>query len=815
MLILDEAHNAAPASGARYAVDSRLTRTVRDLAPRFEHRLFLSATPHNGHSNSFSALLEILDPQRFCRGVPVRSKKLRDAVMVRRLKKDLRGLEDDFPERKVVRVELGGLPEDSAELLLSRLLQQYRALKEKRLEGLSSTRRASAMLVVTSLQKRLLSSVEAFAHTLAVHRRGMVGQARQVLETGLLLDQPDMDDERAELTEEEVQAEEDAQVAAVTAMAAPGEEERALLDRMAEIAGSARYEPDSRIRWLKRWIEDNLIAGTSWRNRRVIIFTDYADSKRYLVEQLRGAIAHTERASERIDTFHGGMGEDRRESIKQAFNAAPEQHPLRILIATDAAREGVNLQNHCADLVHFDIPWNPSKMEQRNGRIDRKLQREKEVRCYYFVLPQRAEDRVLDVLVEKTGRIREELGSLSTVVERKVSSLLQQGIREEDAERLKQSLERLDLEQSHKVIQEELEESRQREDELKGQLETLHKVLKASRDYIGLDERHFLDSLSASLELLGTGGLKVVDEGRGSFEIPALHQRLGADPTWAVTLDSLRTPAKKGQKLWEWRKEAPLRRVVFHDPGTLDGELVHLHLEHRLVKRLLGRFMAQGFLHHQLSRGCVLRTEDPVPRVVVIGRLSLYGTDASRLHDEVIAVAAEWTDPQRRGRGKLKPLPEVGRDETLRLLEESLANPRLREVSATVRERLGESAPRDVEDLLAALEQRAAQLASRAEVALKRRGDQEAADMASILESQQKRILAERDRVDKERAQGLLGFMVEEIRQIEADARHWEARLRSLAAELETEPERIRATYRVKATRVEPVGLVYLWPVSG
>ena len=63
--------NAAPASGSKYAIDSRLTKTVRELAPHFEHRLFLSATPHNGHSNSFSALLEILDPQRFCRGVDV------------------------------------------------------------------------------------------------------------------------------------------------------------------------------------------------------------------------------------------------------------------------------------------------------------------------------------------------------------------------------------------------------------------------------------------------------------------------------------------------------------------------------------------------------------------------------------------------------------------------------------------------------------------------------------------------------------------------------------------------------------------------
>jgi SNF2 family DNA or RNA helicase len=84
LLILDEAHHAAPSSGQKYAIDSQITRAARDLAPRFEHRLFLSATPHNGHSNSFSALLEILDPQRFCRGVPVKQKML-DDTMVRRL----------------------------------------------------------------------------------------------------------------------------------------------------------------------------------------------------------------------------------------------------------------------------------------------------------------------------------------------------------------------------------------------------------------------------------------------------------------------------------------------------------------------------------------------------------------------------------------------------------------------------------------------------------------------------------------------------------------------------------------------------------
>src|SRR5262249_25677412 len=107
LLVLDEAHVAAPATRSRYAVDSEATDTIRDLAPRFDSRLFLSATPHNGHSNSFSALLEILDPIRFTRGVPVEGKTDLAPVMVRRLKRDLKKLGiERVPDRVLVQIDL-------------------------------------------------------------------------------------------------------------------------------------------------------------------------------------------------------------------------------------------------------------------------------------------------------------------------------------------------------------------------------------------------------------------------------------------------------------------------------------------------------------------------------------------------------------------------------------------------------------------------------------------------------------------------------------------------------------------------------------
>jgi hypothetical protein len=154
-LILDEAHHAAPSSGAKYAIDSRITKAIRDLAPRFEHRLFLSATPHNGHSNSFSALLEILDPQRFTRGVKVLKSNL-DGVMVRRLKEDLRELVGGFPRREPVQIDLKDLSSDTPELKLAKLLDDYRKVRQARMAGATRRKQAEAALLVSHLQQRLL-----------------------------------------------------------------------------------------------------------------------------------------------------------------------------------------------------------------------------------------------------------------------------------------------------------------------------------------------------------------------------------------------------------------------------------------------------------------------------------------------------------------------------------------------------------------------------------------------------------------------------------------------------------------------------------
>ena len=433
---------------------------------------------------------------------------------------------------------------------------------------------------------------------------------------------------------------------------------------------------------------------------------------------------------------------------------------------------------------------------------------------------------MLDVLVKKSEVIHEQLGSLAPVVAKRVDTMLSRGIRHEQVADLRNTLDGIEGEVQRstvgQVVVEDLEEVRERKATLATQVERLEQMLKESRDWIGLDDRHFRDALSASLEILGAESLKPVDDAQAARDpstarwvIPHLHERMEADPTWAHTLDALRAPIKQGQKRWEWRGEAPIRPMVFRDPGTLDDEVVHLHLEHRVVQRLLGRFLAQGFLHDELTRACVVRTDDPVPRVVALGRLSLHGEGASRLHDEVLAVAAEWRDPATRRRGKLKPVGEGAKVETLKLLDEALVKPRLREVPDGIRRRLQGHAVQDVGELHPHLEHRADVLSRQAARALETRGAQEAREMTRILESQRDRIKKQHEKAVGDTQQLTLGFSRQEERQFAANRKHWAARLQTLEDEIRDEPARIRAGYEVRARRVEPVGLVYLWPVSG
>jgi superfamily II DNA/RNA helicase len=638
------------------------------------------------------------------------------------------------------------------------------------------------------------------------------------------------DDERALLSEQELSIEQEAEIAAVTEATA-GQftvgaaqtmfaQEQDLLAQMTELAESNRALPDARIRKLVGWLKENMcpdlgIPNAKWNDLRIIIFTEWDDTKRYLHQQLSAAIAGSDRADERISIFHGPTPPVERDEIKAAFNAPPSKHPVRILIATDAAREGLNLQAHCWNLFHFDVPWNPSRMEQRNGRIDRKLQPNPTVYCRYFFYRQRPEDKVLAALVRKTKTIREELGSLSQVIDSRLDVLMKYGIRRRDVDALASEIESTDMDhEARAAVEEELEASRKRKTELLEQIENLSTILEDSQEAIAFSKDHFRSAISCALQILGADVLKPApnDSNHEACIFPAMDQRDGADPTWAETMDSLRDPRKRDQKFWEWRRTSPIRPVVFDDPGIVTDEVVQLHLEQRVVQRLLSRFTAQGFVHHDLSRACLAHTADAVPRVLLIGRLSLYGPGAARLHEELVPVTARWIDPAIR-KGGLTPYSREAETKTLNLLDAALLDKHERVLTEVVRHQLLTSAPADVRELLPHLEKRAAEYAADAAAKLQKRGEVESKAMREILELQQKHIEGTIDRYDRS-PQLTLAFPDEEKRQLESNRRYWNLRLTSIGNELTSEPDRIRRLYEVRATRVEPVGLVYLWPAS-
>ncbi len=163
LLIVDEAHNVAPPGRGQYATESMRTLAIRSLTPHFEHKLFLSATPHNGYSESFAALLELLDNQRFARAVSPDRAQL-DAVMVRRMKNELKLRWDGsrrFAERRVKHLEV---PYTEEERKGHRALQEYTALRAK--NAATSEERFASEFVLKLLKKRLFSSPAAFEFSL-------------------------------------------------------------------------------------------------------------------------------------------------------------------------------------------------------------------------------------------------------------------------------------------------------------------------------------------------------------------------------------------------------------------------------------------------------------------------------------------------------------------------------------------------------------------------------------------------------------------------------------------------------------------------
>ena len=427
LLIVDECHNLMPSP---FGEDSELCRTLQLVAPQFEHRLFLSATPHNGHTRSFTGLLELLDPVRFTRTSEM-SNAMRgrvEDVVVRRLKRDINlGGEPRFCTRNPPRALT--LPADPKETELSNAFEAFRsAIRDLVASGTKGRRRAGTFAVEV-LGKRLLSCPAAFAESWRRARHGFAAQPateRELTAAERALRQETGDDRETQQRE----------ATAATVVGAwlknyaddvAGEIER--IERAVEQLGFAldtvENEPaiidqtplvDTRFDALVELIDELLLNNGDFRtDERLIVFTEYKTTLDYLARRLRERFP-----TNRILTLFGaggadGMNDLDRENVKAEFNDPASA--VRILVATDAASEGLNLHRTARYLLHYDCPWNPSRLEQRNGRLDRYGQG-RDVTVHHFVSEADQDLRFLDHVIRKADEIREDLGSLNEIFDR-------------------------------------------------------------------------------------------------------------------------------------------------------------------------------------------------------------------------------------------------------------------------------------------------------------------------------------------------------------------------------------------------------------
>ena len=436
LLIVDECHNLMPSP---YGEDSELCRMLAAIAPCFEHKLFLSATPHNGHTRSFTGLLELLDPVRFSRTNELTQLARRriGEVFVRRLKRDINAATQNAKphfctRRSPVALELKAHP---AEAELSQAFDAFRTAVRSLIASGTRQRRRAGAFAVEILGKRLLSCPTAFAESWRRARQGFA-EPQAASESEMAAAERSLRQETGDDREAEQRG---ATAATVTgawlkqmAGALSGEIqriERALATLGFDLDGAVTVDQtpliDARFDALTDLIERLLLTQGEFRDdERLIVFTEYKTTLDYLSRRLCECYAEN-----RILTLFGaggpeGMDESDREKVKTDFNDPVSG--VRILVATDAASEGLNLQRTARYLLHFDCPWNPSRLEQRNGRLDRYGQA-RDVTIHHFVADQDPDIRFLDHVIRKADEIREDLGAVNEIFDRAVHRRLIEG----------------------------------------------------------------------------------------------------------------------------------------------------------------------------------------------------------------------------------------------------------------------------------------------------------------------------------------------------------------------------------------------------
>lgn len=791
LLIVDEAHNVAPSFGGKYAVDSLRTATIRLLAPHFEHKLFLTATPHNGYPESFTTLLELLDSQRFARGVNPDRHQLQ-TVMIRRLKQELPPRPDGtprFPRRQLEALEVDYTPtEQQIHATLKRYTElRCSAAKDDQVE-LTATE-----FVLKLLKKRLFSSPQAFSTTITKHEQTIkAGKQRasrrlspptlDILRRRFEAVAEDQEDD--DLLEETV---EDTLISETSLLFRPlTPEEQALLQFMKQWAEAASSRPDSKAETLLNWINSHIRPQGKWSDQRVIIFTEYRTTQKWLYDLLAGQGLVQ---GDRLMTLYGGMNSRDRERVKAAFQASAALSDVRILLATDAASEGLDLQNHCSHLIHYEIPWNPNRLEQRNGRIDRHGQKASQVMIDHFVGKGYQQGTVgtppgdlvgdLEFLMRaalKVNTIREDLGKVGPVIATQV---------EEAMLGKRRTLDTAKAEQESEPVRRLLKF----EQKVRDRIEKLKEQLQETRTQLRLTPEHIQSVVQVGLEVARQPPLQPLEGEKSLYHIPPLGG------SWSACASGLEHP-----------HTGEIRPITF-DPEISRGrdDVVLVHLNHRLVQMCLRLLRAEVWNNgsnkslHRVTAYLVRSSQLDSPAVIAHGRLVILGGDGRRLHEEVITAGGKLREGRFR---RFESLLEMRQAQQDILPHEP--------VPEAIKERLVSRWESYAQPLMQSLEVRKTERTAALEKALKERCQKEVDDITAILRELEQSIRRELKTVEQPLQLSL--FNDTEREQFEQNRDSLEKRLTQIPQEIQQETDAIRSRFANPSARLFPLAIAFLIP---
>ena len=425
LLIVDEVHNLAPSA---FGEDSDLSRMLRIIAPRFEHKVFATATPHNGRTRCFSGLLEMLDPARFSQTSefsPAERARVQE-VLVRRLKSEINAVTNPprFAERnppQALNITLA-----RREARLSTAFSDFRTGVRAAIASALQSEQIAGAFAVEILGKRLLSCPYAFADSWRRVLEG-IGASDGATASDVRVSERAVREETGDDREQESRAAHAARVIGAWLKPMAGSLQGEIAALSAAIAGLGLNEPevapceDARYEALRQLIRQRLqTPDRSWlADERIVVFTEFKTTLDYLAARL-----NRDFPGEGLILLLFGAGEMDQRKRDAVINAFNDPHAaVRILVATDAASEGLNLQHSTRYLLHFDVPWNPARLEQRNGRIDRYGQA-RDVTVFHFASDDDADLDFLFYVATKVHQIREDLGATAEIFDQAVQQRL-------------------------------------------------------------------------------------------------------------------------------------------------------------------------------------------------------------------------------------------------------------------------------------------------------------------------------------------------------------------------------------------------------